>query len=323
MRILITGGSGFIGTNLVDVLLEKGFDVLNLDIQPPKRSLHTDYWRDCNILDFEKTIKFFENFQPTLVIHLAARTDTLSNELDDYRINFDGTGIVLRCISLTASVERVIITSTQFVYAPPGLPVSDETYNPIGAYGMSKELSEKATRAAGLSCTWTIIRPTNIWGPWHPRYPKEFWLVLKKGLYFHPGGKPTIRSYGYVKNIIFQIMEIMQAEPAIVNGKVFYVGDPPIPLLDWTDGFSLAITGRHVRIVPRGLVWVLAAIGSLLAKIQIRFPITLSRYRSMTEDYFSPVNKTIDCFGIAPYSLYQGIDETVQWLNAYWGDGTS
>jgi GlcNAc-P-P-Und epimerase len=322
-RILITGGSGFIGTNFVDELHGHGVPLLNLDIQPPKRVLHTSYWQECDILDLNRTFEFFESFQPTHVIHLAARTDTLSNELDDYRENFNGTENILRCITLTPSVQRVIIASSQFVYAPPGLPASDNTYNPIGAYGMSKILSEKATRAAELSCTWTIIRPTNIWGPWHPRYPKEFWLVLKKGLYFHPDGKPTMRSYGYVKNIIYQVLKLMDADPEVVNRKVYYVGDPPVALLDWTNGFSMAITGKPVRVIPRGLVWFLAVVGSFLAKFKIRFPITLSRYRSMTEDYFSPVDKTIQCVGPAPYSLKQGIEETVRWLDAYWAGNAS
>jgi nucleoside-diphosphate-sugar epimerase len=164
----------------------------------------------------------FEKFQPTHVVHLAARTDTLSNSLDDYRVNTEGTTNILRCVQMIPNLQRIIITSSQFVFAPPGLPKSDEDYNPIGAYGMSKSISEKSTKAAGLHCVWTIIRPTNVWGPWHPRYPKEFWLVLKKGLYFHPGGKPAIRSYGYVKNVVYQMMGILDASPSLVDKRVYY-----------------------------------------------------------------------------------------------------
>jgi GlcNAc-P-P-Und epimerase len=318
MRALVTGGSGFIGTNLIDALIEEGASLINLDINPPKKTSHHIYWRECDILDLERTLSFINEFKPTHIIHLAARTDVLSNDLDDYKVNTAGTDNILRCIQLTPDVQRVIITSSQFAFAPPGLPVHDEEYNPIGAYGMSKVLSEKAIRTAELNCIWTITRPTNIWGPWHPRYPKEFWLVLKRGLYLHPGGKSTIRSYGYVKNIVFHMMKMLEAPPTLVNRKVYYLGDPPIPLIDWANGFSLAITGKPVRVIPRHLLALLATTGSVLAVAGIPFPITRSRYRSMTEDYFSPVETTIAAFGSPPYSLEDGIKETVDWLEAYW-----
>lgn len=323
MRMLVTGGSGFIGTNLMDALLDKGIEALNLDINPPKKRSHDPYWQECDILNFNLMKGKFESFQPTHVIHLAARTDVLSSDVNDYKVNTDGTVNVLRCIKATPTIERVLITSTQFVFGPPGDPKSDEDYKPVGAYGMSKVLSEKATKAAGLECTWTITRPTNIWGPWHPRYPQEFWLVLKKGLYFHPGGKPANRSYGYVKNIVHQMMMIFDTPEHIVDGKVYYLSDMPIPLIEWVSGFSLAITGKGPRIIPPGLLKLIAATGSLVGKVGIPFPITLSRYASMTEDYSSPAATTIEQFGASPYSLDDGIHETVEWLKLYWNGNLS
>lgn len=318
MRILVTGGSGFIGTNFIEVALERGIEILNLDISPPKKQTHIVVWKPCDIMDFNACMDLFQEFQPTHALHLAARTDTDSNELMDYKVNSEGTDTFLRCIKSMPGIKRAVITSTQFVFAPPGLPENDEQFNPIGAYGMTKVLAEKATRAAELDCTWTIIRPTNIWGPWHPRYPKEFWLVLKKGWYLHPGGAPVMRSYGYVKNVVNQTLKIFEAPATAVHAKVFYVGDPPIPLFDWANLFSLAITGKPVRVVPRMVLRMLAVVGSLLRPVGIRFPITLSRYRSMTEDYLSPMEVTLSQFGAPEYSLQEGVEETVTWLKEYW-----
>ena len=320
MKVLVTGGSGFIGTNFIDRLLELGLEFLNLDIRAPKKRMHGSFWRQCDIMDLALCLELFRGFQPTHVVHLAARTDTDSDRLTDYRANSDGTENILQSIMSISSVERVLITSTQFVFGPPGLPENDEHFNPIGAYGMSKMLAEKATRTAELACAWTIVRPTNIWGAWHPRYPKEFWLVLKKGLYVHPGGAPVMRSYGYVKNVVNQMIRILEASRATVDGKVFYVGDPPIPLYDWANGFSLAITGKPVRVVSRGLLKVLAHAGTIFRMIGIKFPLTLSRFQSMTENYFSPMDATIAQFGAPEYSLEAGIQETVEWLKDYWED---
>ena len=128
MRILVTGGSGFIGTNLIDKLIEQQIQVVNLDINPPKKESQVTLWRHCDILDFNLTRKIFETFKPTHVVHLAARTDTLSNDLDEYMVNTKGTSNLLQCVLQTSTVERLVITSSQFVFAPPGLPKSDDDY---------------------------------------------------------------------------------------------------------------------------------------------------------------------------------------------------
>jgi nucleoside-diphosphate-sugar epimerase len=320
MKVLVTGGSGFIGTNFIDWLLERGLECLSLDVNSPMKMAHQLLWRQCDIMDLRLCLELFRGFQPTHVVHLAGRTDTESDLLGDYAVNFEGTETILECVRSVRDIQRVIITSSQFVFAPPGLPETDEHFNPIGAYGRSKALAEKATRTAGLDCTWTIIRPTNIWGPWHPRYPREFWLVLKKGWYIHPGGAPVMRSYGYVKNVVSQMMKILEAPREAVDGKVYYIGDPPISLYDWANGFSLAITGKPVRVAPRSLLKALAFAGSMLKVVGVKFPITLSRFRSMTENYFSPMDATIAQFGAPAYTLEAGIRETVDWLKGYWTD---
>jgi nucleoside-diphosphate-sugar epimerase len=245
---------------------------------------------------------------------MAARTDTNGDNINDYYANTKGTVNVLEAIKSTLSVERVIITSTQFVHQYKGEPKHDEDYAPHTPYGESKVLTEKFTREADLPCAWTIIRPTNIWGPWHPRYPREFWLVLKKGRYLHPGKQPVMRMYGYVGNVVEQILKIFELPQDKVNGKMFYVGDQSVNLLDWVNGFSQKLLGRNVTIVPRLAVRSMALIGDIFAFLGITFPITLSRYRSMTTDNEVSMDETFELLGSPPYPLQDGIEETVKWL---------
>ena len=135
MKLLVTGGSGFIGTHLIDTLLERHIDFANLDIKTPPKPLHRSHWQKCDILDFDLTMSMFEKFQPTHVVHLAARTDTNSGKLDDYKVNTEGTANILQCIKAAPSVERVIITSSQFVYGHPGIPQHDEDLSPSAHMG--------------------------------------------------------------------------------------------------------------------------------------------------------------------------------------------
>ena len=316
MKLLITGGSGFIGTNLVESLRFKGVSLVNVDINAPRINAHMGFWKKCDILNYYDLKSVFLQFQPTHVIHLAARTDTDSSDIEDYCVNTEGTASVLECVNNSITVERLIITSSQFVCGPGFISKNDEDFSPHTAYGRSKVINETQTRDAGLRCAWTIIRPSNIWGPWHRRYPKEFWLVLKRRLYFHPGRKPVIRSYGYVKNVVHQIEQIFRASVVDVNRKVFYTGDMPINLWDWANGFSVVITGKRARILPRAFIRSLGLLGDALAPVGIKFPITTSRFRSMTTNYLVPMEPTFQTLGPPPCSLRDGIVETVEWLRS-------
>lgn len=322
-RFLITGGNGFIGTNLLLFLrqsIKDSYTVAIIDLDAPKIELAAnETWFNLSILDAMAVGQVFENEPPQIVIHLAALTSTEPEyQLADYEVNTKGSEILFELCE-KYHIEFLVHTSSQFVNQAVGFPASDVDYAPHTIYGESKVISEKYLRSKNFTFNWCIIRPTNIWGPWHLRYPYEFWKVLKEGKYFHPGSKPVIRSYGYVGNICWQIMELIKRrnENEIAR-NVFYVGDAPMNMYHWANAFSLAITKRNVRVVPGVLVYLLACVGSFLRKLKIKFPITLSRYQSMTTDNPAPMEKTLELLGKPPYSLEEGVAITVNWLIPFW-----
>lgn len=317
LRVLLTGGSGFIGTNLVDALLARGADILNLDTQCPSRTEHRPYWRECSVLDAGAVAREVDTFAPRHIVHLAARTDLDGTTLQDYRVNTDGTAYLLAAIKQSASVERLIVTSTQYVHQYHGVPAHDEDFAPHTVYGQSKVVTEQATRTAGLTCAWTIIRPTTVWGPWHLRYPREFWKALARGVYVHPEGR-TIKSYGYVGNVVFQILCLLDAPSSLVDRRVFYVGDRPLDLYDWADGFAIQQTGRHARRVPTWCFKALATAGEVLARAGLPSPLTMSRYRNMTTSNPAPMEPIHELCGEPPYTLDTAIAETVAWLRLHY-----
>jgi len=316
-RIVITGGSGFIGTHAVELMLKKNIEVLNIDIQKPKVSSHSSFWRQCDIKKFSYLSKIFSKFNPTHVLHLAAKANLKGKTITDFPNNTVGTKNIVDCVKQTTSIKRFIHVSTQYVVQPGIMPENDDFFMPYTAYGESKMEGEKIVRRADLTdVCWTIVRPTNIWGPWHPAFPKELWKYLGKRYYLHPGFKPIKKYYGYVENIVYQIDGLLNTPDDKVNGQVFYVTDPPIDSTDWMNAFSVALSGKPVRRIPK-LIWrMMAMVGDLSKKFGFPAPISSDRYFRLTVQENIPFEKILDLTGKPPYSLEDGINRSLEWIRA-------
>lgn len=317
-RVLITGGSGFIGTNMVDFYRVRGAVILNLDPAPPLKSDQRVFWRKHDILDSKGTIQACREFAPTHVVHLAARADLdEKHDVNAYAVNIEGVRNLLEGVQQAGTVKHVVIASTMFVCEPGYKPTADDDYCPHTVYGESKVQSEKITREYGLDCLWTIVRPAMIWGPWHMRLRDEFFTVLQRGLYFHPGNTKARRSYGYVGNTVFQIDAIFNAPSVQVDKKVFYLSDPPASLYDWTDGFSRELINKPVRKMPYFIIKALALCGDMFVSLGWKdFPMTSFRLDNMTSDNIVDTEGINQVAWPLPYSTTEGIRETVRWLKS-------
>jgi nucleoside-diphosphate-sugar epimerase len=139
--------------------------------------------------------------------------------------------------------------------------------------------------------------------------------VMRKGLYFHPGKGRVVRSYGYVGNVVWQIDRMLSVPRALVDRQVLYVGDRPFDLKEWVEVVSRELTGKPVRYIPTALIRLMAWGGDVLKAVHIPFPITSGRFRSMTSDYVTPMDKTIQVVGEAPWSIQDGVKAMVRWYD--------
>jgi nucleoside-diphosphate-sugar epimerase len=311
-RVLVTGGSGFIGIHLVDHLICLGYEVSNLDINPPLNGLNIENWQKTSILELQEIESHILNFQPHFIVHLAAVTTQDAKSLNEFEVNILGTEILLKASSRLENLQKFIFTSTQYVVTP-GASHSTTTSTPYGLYGASKLEGENLTQEILEFCSWTVIRPTAIWGPWHPILSQGLWRQIYKRRYFHPTRDFAVKGYGYVKNCAWQIEKILQAPDEVTSGKIFYIGDGNLRQSAWVSAFSQALRGRKLFYVPRIMIFLLSELGEVLIKRGIAFPIFRSRFRNLVTSNPAPLETTLSLFGTPPVSLDEAINETAQW----------
>ena len=318
-KVLVTGGSGFIGTNLVDSLLAAGALVASIDTRDPQKVVHREVFRRVDALDREELARVFDEFKPTHVVHMAAQTDLHRNSLRDYEINSVGVQCLIDALAACSSVARCLFVSSKLVCRTGYQPRSLEDYNPDTVYGQSKAGGEKIVRSSNsLECEWLIARPTSIWGPWFGIPYKPFFLTVAKGFYFHPGTANPKKSYGYVGNVVFQIQKLLEAPREIVHGKTFYLSDyDSYTIRDWANTISLQVHGRTARTIPESLLRVAAWGGTCLQKIGYKNPsMTSVRLRNMRADTTMGVSLEAmkEITGPLPYSMAEGVRQTIFWL---------
>ncbi len=172
MKVLVTGGCGFIGSHIVDRLLEEGHETCVLDNLSTgiRQNLNTDAYFCCVDIRSEDIRKTFEAFRPDVVFHEAAQIDvqrSISDTAYDADVNITGTINVLDCCR-EYGAGRIIYASSAAVYGSPQYPGIDEAHpqKPISFYGISKYVPEHYIRVySGLyGLEYTILRYANVYG---------------------------------------------------------------------------------------------------------------------------------------------------------------
>lgn len=316
IRILVTGGSGFIGTNLIESLIEKDFVVCNLDINVPKISEIKNIWKKIDITDYSSFKSAVMEFQPDYIVHLAARTDLDGKTIEDYTANTIGVENLMKITHKLPNLKKIIITSSKFV-TTNGYKIKSQTdYCPHTIYGESKVETEKNVWKNQPLCDWCIIRPTSIWGPWFGVPYRNFFDMVIHKMYFHIGKKKCYKTYGYIGNALYQIEKLLFSNTTFEDNKIFYIGDDPAyELNEWADEIASEM-GFKVPTMPIWLVKMLAKFGDFLSVFKIKFPMQSFRFENMTNDGISDMRNTFQIVPEMPYTRKEGIKKTLEWIRS-------
>ena len=318
-KILITGGSGFIGTNLIEVFTQNGFLLLNLDIQKPRNREQNGFWQSCDICDYSSLAKSFSSFNPDYVIHLAATTDIIEDKgLEYYKTNIMGVKNIVSLCSKDSNVKRVIFVSSMLVNEVGYVPCNPYDYNPSTLYGTSKVKGEEIIFSARDTLTeFCVVRPTSIWGEWFDAPYRQFFDFVLKEKFFSLGRKSSNKTCGYVLNTVYQLKELLFAKKSDVFGQVFYLGDAPaLNIAEWAIDIAKNASVKKPIRLPFVVFKMAAKLGDILLGINVWFPMTGFRLKNMTTDNIIDLDKTYKLCGVPPYSYKEGIRKTVEWLQS-------
>jgi GlcNAc-P-P-Und epimerase len=319
-KVLVTGSAGFIGTPLVQDLAKRGIVVAGLDLKPVQESAGAAVNYICDVLDRARLVACVNEFAPDAIVHLAARTDFEENDVSRYAANIEGVSNLVEAIRETPSVKRCIWTSSQLVCEVGYVPTHPLDYKPDTIYGRSKVRTEEIVRASdGAGREWCLVRPTTIWGPRMNQHYQRFLRLVKRGLYFHVDPGPLYKSYGYVGNISYQYLRLLDAPAEIIHGRTLYLADySPIDLVSWCNAFQESFGARRIPVMPKLMVRLLALAGDTLGKLGMgQVPFNSFRLKNILTQYQFDMRETEAICGPLPYTTEDGVRVTTDWINSH------
>ncbi|HET6352181.1 MAG TPA: NAD-dependent epimerase/dehydratase family protein [Coriobacteriia bacterium] len=229
MRILVTGGAGFIGSNLVQALLTGGHEVAvidNLSSGSPANIDPRTAFRKLDILD-DATPGFIAEFAPDAVVHLAAQASVSVSVREpdfDRQVNAEGTRRIAAA-ARDAGAKRVISASSAAVYGEPAeLPLLETSRTaPINPYGNSKLEAEGllAAELADAGVDYASFRFSNVYGPRQDAEGEGGVVAIFLGR-VRAGEAPGIfgdgsqtRDFIYVGDVVAAIMAALVSEGSL------------------------------------------------------------------------------------------------------------
>jgi UDP-glucose 4-epimerase len=264
MRVLVTGGAGFIGSNLVHALVASGHGVAVVDdlSTGSVANLHPSaHFRSLDILD-PALAEVIAGFEPEAVVHLAAQTDVqraIADPERDHAVNVDGTMAVARAAA-AAGARRVLSASSAAVYGDPEtLPLPEiAAKRPANPYGVSKLEAEAALAQAlaGTGVDFASMRFSNVYGP-RQDWRGEGGVVAILGSRFARGQVPVIfgdgrqtRDFIYVGDVVAFILDAIESEQPL-SGEM-----PDGPAYNVSTGVATSVeqVASYLRALSRVLV---------------------------------------------------------------------
>lgn len=317
MKAFVTGGSGFIGSHLIDFLSAQDVETFAL-IRDPEKAAGLN-GKKIHIL---KGDLFSIPSLPTgidIVFHLAGKTRSLK-AVDYYTVNQEGTASLFRALLSSGARPKVIYLSSLAASGPSekdkGVKENDPPH-PLTPYGRSKLLGEAEALKFKDRFPLVIVRASAVFGPGDRDF-FQYFKVISKGIL------PTVRrsklaSFCYVKDLVEALY--LCAQKDLPSGEIFNIADPQ----PWTweelgeaAGKAIGKKFRKVRL-SMGLLFMAVSLSEFMDRLKKEPGLfNRDRYADLKQPgWVADIEKAAAVLSFRPrYTLEKAIQETMDWYIA-------
>ncbi len=319
LKALVTGGTGFIGSHLVEALLQCGVEVRCLlrkknDLKWLAGLPIEAAFGDCSdSASLEEAVKEVDE-----IFHLAGVTKAVE-ESTYFEVNAFGTERLIRaCLNNNPRVQKFIYLSSQAAAGPcrnGDRKRESDTCEPVSAYGRSKRRGEELALAFAHQIPLLILRPSAVYGP-RERDIYTFFKLLSRKIKPCFSGENQHMSLCYVEDIIQGILLAAQSKEP--SGEIFFLSDgQDYPMEEVGDVFAQAMGVNAFSIrIPEWTIVSVASFSEYFSKLS-RKPPLLSKGKveeMLQRNWVCDIAKARATLGFEPrVSLKQGAELTYQW----------
>lgn len=296
MKVLITGGSGFIGSNLTHCLESKLYSFQKINLRNPN-------WKTEIV------------FQATTIIHLAGKAHDLkntSNPEEYFEINTKLTQELFDVFLVSNCRDFVYFSSVKAVTDIADKPLIEEILpHPETVFGLSKLQAEQyiSNKAIPKGKRVFIIRPSMIHGPDNKGNLNLLHQLVSKGVPWPLGAFENQRSFCSIDNVCYVVNLILERED--IPSGVYNLADDEALSTNELIELIATTTNRKVRIlnIPKKLIYTIAKIGDVL-----HLPLNTERLDKLTENFVVSNAKIKTALGIEklPVSAKEGLVKTIK-----------
>lgn len=317
MKIFITGGTGFIGSHLVDFLAARQ----DTEVYALVRDLNNLKWLEGLNINFLEGDLFTIPALPSdidTIFHLAGSTKA-HKSADYYTVNQEGTASLFQTLNIQGLTPKKIILLSSLAASGPCYqrkPVkeSDVPY-PVSPYGQSKLRGEKEALKHKGRFPIAIIRAGPVYGPRDKDFISYF-KFIQMGILPKIGSTQQLFSACYVKDLVKAMHLVMEAE--LISGEIFNIADPHPYSWDEFGRTASQVLNKQLKSVrfPFFAAYLIALFSEISGKIRHK-PSILSRdkFKEMKQEgWVIDTQKSVEKLSFYPdFTLLEGLQETLGW----------
>lgn len=315
MKALVTGGTGFIGSHLVEELHRRGWEVC---VIAKDNMFSSNLPVPVTIADLRDSEVLAPLLRDVDVVYHIAGLTRARKTADYYSVNHLGTkALINACIAHCRSLRRFVFVSSLTAVGPrigPDEVTETTRYHPVSHYGRSKMLAEIEVLEAKATLPVTIVRPSAVYGP-RDRDLFRYFKMIRTGI------EPLLGSGAHQLNLV-HVQDLVRGiltagEHPDGEGEVFFIGGENLSTADICTRIAEAMRKKPLVFhLPEKLIYVVGALGEATGRIlrrQVFF--NVQKVREAVQDAWTcSIDKARSRIGWEPrMSISNGMSATYAW----------